>query len=472
LTTSAHSDPVSADPPLAARLHAEGRWLVDDAGRVVLLHGVNNVDKYAPFVTLNDGFTLNAQDAALLARHGFNTVRLGVEFAGMMPQRGVIDTAYLDRVKTVVDLLGTEGIRVLIDHHQDSMSSVFLGGNGFPAWAVTHKPLPNEPDVGWPLNSATMASLNLSWTSFWNNKQGVVDLLGDAFTALATTLRGDPAILGYEVINEPWPGTVWPTCVPAGCPLFDRRFQAVHQRLTDRLHQGDPGALVFWEPNVLWNELVRTHIDEPPVTPKVTSNDIVFSFHDYCSFSEGAIYLGLPPALKATCDVQHDAMYLNYDGFAKRSKLPAMVTEFGGTSDAEVVARTMPRADKRFLGWHFWHYQSSFPPSAPARPDPFTGDLGRQLVRTYPRATAGIPGAMTYDATNGAFAYSYATRPSTVPTEIYVSDVQYPDGYRVALTGACALSAPGDRLLLLKATPGALGVSVTVTAGTGAWPGC
>ena len=462
---------VSADTP-SARLHAEGRWLVDDANRVVLLHGVNNVDKDAPFVTLNDGFTLNAQDAALLARHGFNTVRLGVEFAGLMPTRGHVDAAYLDRVKHVVDLLGAAGMRVLIDNHQDSMSSIFVGGNGFPAWAVTRKPLPHEPDVGWPLNSGTMFSLNRSWTNFWNNKAGVVDQLGDAFAALAATLRGDPSILGYEVMNEPWPGVAWPTCIPLGCPAFDRTYQAVHQHLTNRIHQGDPASLVFWEPHTLWNSLIRSHIDEPPLTPRIAEHDIVFSFHDYCSFSEASIYFGAPAGLKSACDTQQNIGYQNFDAFESHAHLPALLTEFGGTSDASVVARTMPHVDRLFVGWQYWHYASTFPPNAPARPDPFQGDLGRQLVRTYPRATAGIPQSMSYDPATGAFAYAYTPRTAAAPTEIYLSDLQYPAGYRVALTGACALSAPGDRLLLLRANAGPHTVNVRVDAGSGAWPGC
>ena len=146
----------AAVDPSTTRLHAEGRWLVDSANRVVLLHGVNNVDKDPPYMTLSDGFTLNDHDAELLAAHGLNTVRLGVEWDGMMPRRAVIDYSYLDRVKAVVDMLGSHGIRVLIDHHQDSMSHVFKGGNGFPAWAVTQStPQITDDQLPLPVSSRT-----------------------------------------------------------------------------------------------------------------------------------------------------------------------------------------------------------------------------------------------------------------------------------------------------------------------------
>lgn len=441
---------------------------------MVLLHGVNNVDKDPPYMTLNDGFTLNDRDASLLAAHGFNTVRLGVEWDAMMPSRGVIDHAYLDRVKTVVDLLGARGIRVLIDNHQDSMSHVFKGGNGFPAWAVTKKPFKGEPDIGWPLNSATMFSLNLNWTWFWNNHEGLVDMLGHTFYALASKLKGDPNVLGYEIMNEPWPGFAAAACLGVGCPAFDRKYSDVHTALSKRIRDGDPDSLVFWEPHTLWNTATRTHLNEPPLTPKFTDPNIVFSFHDYCGFSEISIYFGAPAALKGACDTQHNITWSQFDSFQRRSGIPSILSEFGGTSDPAVVARSLPRADKRFVSWQYWHYASVFPPTGSPRKDPFTGDLGKQLVRTYPQATAGWPMDMHYDTITGALQYEYATRPSNAPTEIYVSDVQYPQGYGLSLKGACALSAPGARIVKLQNLPGAKTVKVGLAASlAGAvWPAC
>lgn len=463
--------PVGADPG-DGRLRTQGPWIVDEHGRVMLLHGVSNVDKVPPFMELDDGFTLTADDAALLARHGFNTVRLGVEFAGMMPERGQIDEAYLDRIETVVGLLGDAGIYVLLDHHQDSFSSVFLGGNGFPEWAVDPKPIPGEIDLGWPLNSATMVTLMLNWTNFWNNRNGIVDHLGNAFEALTERVAGNPHVLGMEIINEPFPGLAYLTCLPlVGCPVFDAQYQRVHQRLTNRIRAVDPGMPVFWEPNVMWNFGTPTRIGQPPFSPRIGDN-IVFSVHDYCSLSEASIYLGLPPTLKAVCDVQHDLTFLNYDNFAQRARVPALVTEFAGSDDPVIASNTLERADDRFLGWQYWHYESD------EGERQFEGEMGRQLVRTYPRATAGTPGPMSYDPATGAFRYRYTPSAAIdAPTEIYLSDLQYADGVSVEVTGACAVSAPGDPLLLLSSLEGATGVDVRITAASAsgpvpAWPAC
>ncbi|RDI65125.1 cellulase family glycosylhydrolase [Nocardia pseudobrasiliensis] len=456
------TEPASADPVPLSRLTVRGPSFVDEHGRVVLLHGVNNVDKDAPYVTPGDGLTITARDAELLARHGFTAVRLGVEFAGLMPERGRIDRAYIERLAHTVDVLGRAGIYVLLDNHQDSMSAVF-GGNGFPAWAVNPKPFPGEPNPGWPLNSATMLSMNLAWTNFWNNSGGVVDRLGDALSALATRLRGNPAVLGYEVMNEPWPGVAFPTCIPLGCPAFDGQYQGVHEKLTRRIREGDSAATVLWEPNVLWNETIPTHIAEPPLTPAISDPSIVFSFHDYCTFNEAAIYLGLPRELIGLCDVQHDRTWANYQSVADRTGIPALVTEFGGDSRADTVARTVDRADSRLIGWMWWHY-SSVDNGGAARPDPFTGDLGRQLVRTYPRATAGTPLSLSFDAKTGETHYRYRPEKRDAATEIITSDLHYPGGYAVTAQGGRVTSAAGSRVITVEADSGAQAVEVIVKA--------
>src|SRR5918992_5759243 len=61
----------SPTPPLSH----EGRWITDGDGRVVILHGVNMVNKRPPYHPAAVGF--DAPDARFLGRHGFNNVRLG-----------------------------------------------------------------------------------------------------------------------------------------------------------------------------------------------------------------------------------------------------------------------------------------------------------------------------------------------------------------------------------------------------------
>ncbi|WP_232376232.1 endoglycoceramidase I [Amycolatopsis aidingensis] len=439
--------PVTAAPqPGTSRLSVQGRWLVDEQDRKVLLHGVNNVDKQAPYVEPGDGFTVTATDAALLAGHGFNTVRLGVSFDGLMPRRGEIDHAYLDRIARTVRTLAEAGIWVLLDNHQDGLSKVW-GGNGFPPWALRSRPHWWEPKLEFPLYYL-LPSMNAGWDEVWNDSHGVLGYLGDALAALAERVAGDPAVLGIELLNEPWPGSAALSCFPAGCPGFDRKYQAAHERLTARIRTVAPELPVFWEPNVTWNQMMPTHLAQPPLTPPLADDRVAFSFHDYCIPSQAAIYLGLPEQLRALCPAQQEITWANADAFLGRTGIPALLTEFGD-GDPEVLGATLEHADARFVGWQYWHYQS-VSGSEPGT-DPFTGELGKELVRTYPRATAGTPSELSFDPANGNFRYTYQADGGQAPTEIYVSDLHYPHGYEVSVTGGTVISEPGAPLVLVRA---------------------
>ncbi|WP_249353209.1 cellulase family glycosylhydrolase [Rhodococcus sp. Q] len=444
-----------AEQGLQSRLQIQGGDIVDEFGRVVLLHGVNNVDKEAPYVIPGDGLTLTADDADLLAGHGFNTVRLGVSFDGLMPDRGVIDPAYIDRIATVVDMLGSRGISVLLDNHQDGIGKPW-GGNGFPEWSIRARPQSWEPNPGFPLNYL-MPSMNVAWDAVWDNEDGVLDHLGTALAALVDRVEGMPGVLGVELMNEPWPGSPFLTCFPNGCPEFDRKYQDAMQRLTDRIRLADPTVPVFWEPNVTWNETMPSNLGNPPHTPAITDPNIGLSVHDYCIPSQLSIYVGLPTGLVASCPAQHDKTWFNVDTLAARTGRPVLVTEFGDV-DPDVLAATVARADERFIGWHYWHYRSKFGPGGGT--DPFRGGVGSQLVRTYPQATAGIPGTLQFNPDGGDFRYTYTARASAKPTEIYVSDLHYPEGVVVAVDGGLVTSAPGARIVTVEADPGA---AVTVS---------
>lgn len=462
--------PVIADPavPLTP-LRAQGSALVDGYGRTVLLHGVNTVDKDAPYLQPGDGFTLTDASAAMLARHGFTTVRLGVSFDGLMPTEGVVDTAYLDRVESVVDTLAAHGIYTLLDNHQDGLSKIW-NGNGFPEWAIRARPADGEPNPGFPLYYL-MPSMNAGWDEVWNNTFGVLDHLGVALGALAERMSGRASVLGIELLNEPWPGSPFLTCYPDGCPDFDVKYQRALQKLTDAVRARNATVPVFWEPNVTWNETMPSHLGK---NPPITSPNIVFSPHDYCIPSQLAIYLGLPEELRALCPPQQDRTWSNIDSFADRTDIPTMVTEFGD-GDPTVLRNTTTRADQRFVGWHYWHYSAR-------DGDPFRGDLGRELVRTYPQATAGTPESMVFDSSTGDFAYRYRPRQASAPTEIYVSDLFHPDSYEVKVTGGRVTSAPGARIVTVEADgadpvtvrihrPGSAGADLPSGGGTGSASG-
>ena len=63
----------------------QGRWLVDSTGRVEVPHGMNMVEKSAPYYPGPQADGFGADDAAYLASQGYTYVRLGIEMNALSP---------------------------------------------------------------------------------------------------------------------------------------------------------------------------------------------------------------------------------------------------------------------------------------------------------------------------------------------------------------------------------------------------
>ena len=457
-------------PPLGH----EGRWITDASGRVVILHGLNMVYKRPPYYPKASGF--DRDDADFLARHGFNTIRLGVIYKAVEPQPRAYDDAYLGQIADTERLLERRGIYSLLDFHQDLYNERFQG-EGWPDWAVQDDGLPN-PENGFPANYLTNPALNRAFDHFWSNDALAGVRLQNAYAAawrhVAAAFASNPYMLGYDIMNEPWPGSVYPTCTnPAGCPAFDATtLTQFTNRVIARIRQVDPGTLAFYEPLLTFDFGALTwHGD-------TGDPQAGFSFHDYC----------LPGAFGGptgdACQAAEDLPFQNADDRSHQTGDALLLPEFGATDDLATLARIVGLADEHMLGWQEWHYCGCGDPTTQAAGDeqalvidpkrPPSGDnLKRQklavLERPYPQATAGTPSGYGYDAGTDVFHLAYSTTaptgdllPRTVTTRIYLPRIHYPDGYSVDVNGATVVSEPGARYLELRRNPGASRVSVTV----------
>ena len=153
-----------------------------------------------------------------------------------MPQPGQIDRQYLESIASTVRILGKHGIYVLLDFHQDGYGPV-TNGNGMPAWATLTDGLPNPPDP-FPTYYVTNPALQRAFDNFWANKPGPdgVPLQTHYATAMRTVASrfvASPNVIGYEAMNEPWPGTVWQACT-TGCPDLEAQLLEAVLRPDDR----------------------------------------------------------------------------------------------------------------------------------------------------------------------------------------------------------------------------------------------
>jgi len=466
--------PLTDTAPATAGLSQAGRWITDADGRVVILHGLNQVAKIPPYEPSSDGF--GDDDAAFLAANGFDAMRIGVIWAAVEPRPGQYDDGYLDSIADTVHTLAAHGIVSLLDFHQDLYNEKFQG-EGAPDWAVQDGGLPNPP-LGFPGNYLANPAEWQVWENFWANRPasdgvGLQAHYAGAWAHVAARFADDPAVAGYEIMNEPWPGNLGIVCaVPLlGCPLSDGRLTAFYRRVTAAIRTVDTAHTVYYEPDVLFAQSATTYVGD------IGDPRAGFAFHDYCSTEELT-------ADDTLCPPQDDLTIGRGTGYGDQHDIPSLITEFGATNDLPNIAGTVSIADRYRVGWLEWAYTghdktSSSPdgqalvldPSQPPTGDNVLTAKLAALAEPYPRAVAGTPTSWSF--ADGVFRLNYSTARADgagtfgagAETDVSVPAIQFPAGYRVAVTGAQVASAPGAGTLRLLALPGATAVTVTVTAG-------
>ena len=450
--------PPTADVTPVLPIGHSGRWLTDADGRVVLLHGVNFVSKTPGATPASDGF--GDDDATWLAANGFDVVRLGTTAASIMPTPGVIDTAYVDSFASTVHDLTSRGLLVLIDLHQDGWSPT-LGNDGFPDWmTVTHGA--ENTHTGFPLYYLTNPAIQAAFQSLWDNDPSLSPdstplqtAVGQIWTALSGAVASDPGVIGYDLFNEPWPGTTYAPCAtdPAGCPIQDKALDTFNTRMDTAIRATDKTHLVFAEPYVLFNfGGAPTNISLPG-----GDSNSGMAWHMY------------------TLDPAHEPAVIDYaKQWSAQTGGALLNTEFGAVTDLPSINRMVGELDDAMMPWIWWAYNEgimsnmSVPPSESTINVPITDTL----VRPHPVAVAGTPTTDHFDTTSKTLTFSYSTTKAgggsfdcgTV-TSFQVAERSYPNGYHVTVSGGVVTSAPGSQHLTVVASPGATTVSVTIAAG-------
>jgi endoglycosylceramidase len=469
-TPSASSAPLANS---AVPLGQSGTWITDSQGRAVVLHGLNEVFKVPPYDPSASGFS--DDDAAFLQANGFNAMRVGVIWAAVEPRPGVYDEAYLASISQTVQTLAAHGIVSLLDFHQDLYNEKFQG-EGAPAWAVQDGGLAN-PALGFPWNYFGNPAEERSWDAFWANAKapdgvGLQVHYARAWAHVAAEFRNDPGVFGYELVNEPWPGTVWEPCAVAvvGCPLFDAQLTAFYQRVTSAIRTADPATTVWIEPNVLFSNFDATQVGT------VHDAHVGWAFHDYC----GTASIGLGTTLCAPLDQLTVASAKVY---SSTHHVPWLMTEFGATNDLANLSEMVSLADKNRLGWFEWAYTghdktSSSPNGQALVLDPTQPPTGTNVVagklkvlaEPYPQAVSGTPTSWSF--AGGVFRLIYSTVhvsgagrfSAGSPSDIAIPAIAFPTGYTVTAIGATVVSAPGAPALRVVSLAGAQTVSLTVRA--------
>lgn len=199
---------------LLQQISVEGRQFVMSSGQPLILKGINLVNKdprmnYIPDDTsgLFDKFRA----------WGFNCIRLGIFWDGAEPEPGKFDEKYIDKVEELVIRAGKRGIYVMLDMHQDLFGRAFGNGNpglgdGAPPWATLTDGLPHATGVIWSDSYLISPAVKRAFDNFWNNKPasdgiGIQDHYARLWKHIASRFAGNPAVIGYDIMNEPFNGS-------------------------------------------------------------------------------------------------------------------------------------------------------------------------------------------------------------------------------------------------------------------------
>ncbi|QMU76456.1 glycoside hydrolase family 5 protein [Streptacidiphilus sp. PB12-B1b] len=451
------------DFPTGTVTAADGRTLfADPAGRSLQLRGFN-VDKY-------DEAT--EADLRSIVAHGFNLIRLDITWARLEPAPGRYDAAELARLQQLMGWADRYGLLVLVDFHQDVYGPAFGGGqDGVPAWATDDDGLPFTPDPDDWFAEYFEPSVQAAFTHLYDDP-ALRRAQTDFYTHIARTLRGDPALLGYDLFNEPsGPFDGDPTDpavqVSSVAALETGRLALMYRRLIAAVRAVDTRSWLFVEPTVLVGEGVPT---------------LLPGFRDP---RPGAARIGYAPHFYDTA-VEDGGDWNPSDGFIqaytaavtaypRAHRMPVVVGEWGPPDadtpgNTELVQAQVTAMEGFAGGWTMWYWGEGTGGYTPLDPQgaPHPGDA--PVFGPYATAVAGLPLAEAYTPATGGYTLRYTVGGSGANTRIVLPPTAYPAGARLRVAGAGRAlvrlrqprgGTPGSALI---AVPGARpGAAVTVT---------
>ncbi|MFF0272647.1 cellulase family glycosylhydrolase [Streptomyces sp. NPDC004330] len=443
--------PAAAAP--AARPQAGGGTipvLTDERGRALTLRGWNVEDK------------ANRGDAALSAiteKHfrdmrakGFNFARLLVFWDDLEPRPGRYSQAYLRKIERILDWAAKHDVKVLLDAHQDVFGPAF-GHRGVPAWATRTDGLPFTPRPDDWFSEYFEPAVQRAFTHLYEDED-LRRAQARMWRVLADRFEDHPAVLGYDLINEPMGELREGEDLPAAARRIERdQLTPLYNRLADAIRAVDPSTWIFVEPTPIVGEGVPTglgRIDDPKV---------VYAPHFYNT------------AMEAGADYDPAARWIEtYEQAVTRYPeeygVPVVVGEWGPLNNSlphmnRFYREAMASLGRYGSGWagYVWCYGGGYCAVDGAGNFRTNKEL---TAEPYAEAVAGTVRSAGYDAGAGVYrlAYDAADRRGSRVTELSLP----PGDWRVsARGGALVLRTTPGRALVLAAP----GHRVTVTATRG-----
>lgn len=422
-------------------LSTSGMYIIDEQGQYIQLRGINQRVPFLFDVTFDDGRRANEyippfekEDVEEIARLGFNHLRLPINWSAFEPEKDVYQKEeFFGKIHQVLDWCKDADIYVLLDIHADAWSKE-IGEDGMPRWTIY--PERYEPMEG-PLNFTSLALRRANpqvfkcYKDLIVNNHNIRDEYLYFWNSLIEEFRDDPAVIGFEPLNEP-------TTYFGG--ITERQFLDFYKLCSQNMRQIDKRHLLWLEPDAARN-IVGT---APLLGFPFPDNKIIYCPHYYPNLTSN-VSENTVEGWKTATDKAFDRILQE----GRSWNAPIVINEWGinpsTNKGMNLVVAFMEQMEQRNIHSTFWLWREPKPGTSGADGTwGFFTDLGGGLAwesRDVAKKNIASPYAISLPA---PYIYQYFDRDTKVFTctfemttkqsgspILYIPEHWYPEGYTV-----------------------------------------
>lgn len=270
---------------------------------------------------------------------------------------------------------------------------------------------------------------DLHWYDlFWGTASGGGALREDyvaEWTRVAAAFADDPTVIGYDLLDSPWGGSVQGPAFEAG-PLA-----SLYRTLIARIRTVDTAHWLFVEPAATANRGIASalpHLSDP----RSGAPRIGYAPQLFPETLAGRDYTGntsfLTDRFVASWEKQVERT-------AKRLDAPVVVVSWGADAnqpDTHLYVDHVQTTFGAMLAGAAWDAGPVGSPSSPWQRVGHPADIAPVLGTAYPRAVAGLPVAFDYDKGTTVLTLSFDTEAGvTGSTDVYLPPDDFPNGPQV-----------------------------------------
>ncbi|KAG6551438.1 hypothetical protein Mapa_007084 [Marchantia paleacea] len=335
-------------------------------------------------------------------------------------------------------------------------------------------------------------AVSRAFQDLYENKWGWGDLLARYWTTVAQTFKDEIGVIGYELMNEPWPGDIFrdPLLLLPGV-ADSRNLARFYENLQAAVRSVDPEKLLFFETitfDNFWCGLKTVPGGQQ------WQNKTVLSYHYYTppNFSVNQAFserlkeskrLRVRSAPEAT---GRDWRIIDggFQGQSSSDESGQILTNFRAVRKPQLersdnsVDGVLKAADAHVQSWIGWEYKAFYTKTGSVVELSLFGDdgelniaLAKKLARTYPRAVFGNIRSFSFDPVTSSFFMSYVAGSNRsivdsrdlAVTEIFVHrKFYYRSGLSVEVNHNCASVAETTDLVIVGHSEDCVGLIIDV----------